>query len=258
VELWDTHCHLTLPPLAADVDGALCRARQAGVSNVVIPAYDVASWADVAALSDRPGVRVAFGVHPWVAGALLSRAAPFGTLRTELESALDLGRAAAVGEIGLDFKVEGADRALQSALLELQLDVADARDLPVLLHCRGAFEELLAALAARRGRVRGVVHAFSRGPDIARRFLDLGLHLAFGGAVTRPSAERARKSAAFAPHDRILLETDAPSIGLDGVPPELAEPRHVREIAASVGRIRNVDFDEIAAVTSENARRLFG
>jgi TatD DNase family protein len=88
--------------------------------------------------------------------------------------------------------------------------------------------------------------------------LDLGLYLAFGGAITRPSAERARKSASFAPPDRILTETDAPSIGLDGVPPEQTEPRHVREIAAALARIRDVDLDEIATVTSDNARRLFG
>jgi TatD DNase family protein len=250
VELWDTHCHLTLPPLAGDVDGALGRAREAGVTGVVVPAYDLGSWADVAALAGRPGVRTAFGLHPWVAGAELSAAG--------LEVALDGGRAVAIGEIGLDFKVEGADRARQIAVLEMQLDVAVARDLPVLLHCRGAFEELHAAVAARRGRVRGVVHAFSRGPDLARRFLDLGLHLAFGGAITRPSAERARKSAAFVPPDRILTETDAPSIGLDGVPPEQTEPRHVREIAAALARIRDVDLDEIATVTSDNARRLFG
>ena len=250
MELWDTHCHLTSPPLSDDVAGALGRARGAGVACVVVPAYDVASWTDVAALSGGPGVLTAFGVHPWAAGCDLSAAA--------LERALFGARAAAIGEIGLDFKIEGADRAQQTALLELQLDVAIARDLPVLLHCRGAFEELLAAVAARRGKVRGVVHAFSRGPDLARSLLDLGLHLAFGGAITRPSAERARRSAAFAPADRILTETDAPSIGLDGVPPERTEPRHVREIAAALARIRGVDLEDLAASTSENARRLFG
>jgi TatD DNase family protein len=250
VELWDTHCHLTLPPLADRVDDALLRAAEAGVAHVVVPAYDIDSWDAVAALAHRRGVRTGFGVHPWVAGCAID--AP------SLEAALDRGRAAAVGEIGLDFKIEGADRARQIAILELQLDVAIARDLPVLLHCRGAFEELHALVAARRGRVRGVMHAFSRGPELALRFLDLGLHLAFGGAITRPSAERARKSAAFAPSDRILLETDAPSIGLDGVPPEATEPRHVREIAAALARIRGADLDEIAEVTTENARRLFG
>jgi TatD DNase family protein len=250
VELWDTHCHLTLAPLAADVEGALRRARAAGVAHVVVPAFDRESWDDVAALAGRTGLHAAIGLHPWVAGAALERAA--------LERAIDRGRGVAVGEIGLDFKIEGADRERQVAALELQLDVAVARDLPVLLHCRGAFEELLAIVGARQGRVRGVLHAFSRGPEIARRFLDLGLCLAFGGAITRPAATRARKSAAFAPADRLLLETDAPSIGLDGVAPAATEPRHVREIAAALAALRGVGLDEIAEVTSANARRLFG
>jgi TatD DNase family protein len=250
VELWDTHCHLTLPPLSGDVDGALGRARAAGVAHVVVPAFDPASFADVAALAGRPGVATAIGLHPWVAGAELCAA--------DLEAGIGAAGAIAVGEIGLDFKIEGADRARQVALLELQLDVAIARGLPVLLHCRGGFEELAAAISARAGRVRGVLHAFSRGPDLARRFLDLGLLLAFGGAITRPGAERARKSAAFAPADRILVETDAPSIGLDGVPPERAEPRHVREVAEALARVRGADLDAIAGITSDNARRLFG
>jgi TatD DNase family protein len=250
VELWDTHCHLTLPPLAADVGAVLSRAREAQVTTVVAPAYDLASWPAVAGLSAEPGVLCAFGLHPWAAQEEVTA--------RELESALSGGRAVAVGEIGLDFQIEGADRARQIALLEMQLDVAVARGLPVLLHCRGAFEELLALLGRRQGRVRGVVHAFSRGPTLAGRFVELGLHVAFGGAITRPSAERARRSAAAVPPDRLLLETDAPSIGLDGVPPEETEPRHVREVARALAALRGLAEEEVAELTSSNARRLFG
>jgi TatD DNase family protein len=247
VELWDTHCHLTFPPLAAARDAVLSRARAAGVTAVVVPSYDVASWVDVAALRGARDVRIAFGVHPWAAGDALPEA--------RLEEAL--AGAAAVGEIGLDFGIDGADRARQVALLEAQLDAAIARDLPVLLHCRGAFEELLEILRRRQGRVRGVIHAFSRGPALAMRFVDLGLHVAFGGAITRTAARRARESAAAVPPERLLLETDAPSIGLDGVLPEATEPRHVRDIARALAAIREIDEEEIAMITTENARRLF-
>jgi len=249
VGLWDTHCHLTFSPLRDALDDVLARAHAAGVTSIVVPAYDLASFGAVASLSSRPNVRTAFGVHPWASCGETSAA--------QLEAALDFGRAAAVGEIGLDFKIDGADRARQCALLEMQLDVAVARNLPVLLHCRGAFEELFEILKNRRGRVRGVVHAFTRGPELAMRFVGLGMHIAFGGAVTRPSAERARKSAAAVPADRLLLETDAPSIGLHGVLPEATEPRHVREVARALAIIRCVDEAEIEEITSSNARFLF-
>jgi TatD DNase family protein len=250
MELWDTHCHLTFPPLAEARADVLARAAAAEVRGIVVPAYDVASWGAVAALRGTPGVRLALGVHPW--------AARDGILAARLDAALADTGAAAVGEVGLDFKIEGADRARQIALLEAQLDVAEARGLPVLLHCRGAFEELLEILRRRQGRVRGVVHAFSRGPALAARFVDLGLHVAFGGAITRPSAERAKRSAAAVPPERLLLETDAPSIGLDGVPPEATEPRHVRDVARALAFARGIDEAEVARITTANAGRLFG
>ncbi len=248
MELVDTHCHLFLPPLAARLEPALARARERGVTRVVVPAYDLASWASVQSLAGRPGLHAALGLHPWVAAEPLELAA--------LEAALRRAGAVAVGEIGLDLAIEGADRVRQLELLDAQLGVARALGLPVILHCRAAFEELIALLAPH-APVRGVVHAFSKGPELARRLLDLGLHLAFGGAVTRPRAERARRSATLTPQGRLLLETDAPSIGLEGVPPEQVEPEHVRDVAEALATLRGEPLEELAAATTANARALF-
>jgi TatD DNase family protein len=249
--LIDTHCHLTMEPLWSDLDGVLARAAERGVTDVVVPAFDLASWPRVASLAGHKGVHVAFGLHPWACDEELDRAA--------LDRVLDDHGAVAVGEIGLDFAIDGADRERQLEILRAQLDVAVSWDLPVLLHCRGAFEELLALLAEYRPvGLRGVLHAFSRGPELALRFAGAGLAVAFGGAITRPRAERARRAAAALPLDRILLETDAPSIGLEGVPPERAEPGHVRDVVEVLAGLRCVPIDEVAERTTENARRLLG
>jgi TatD DNase family protein len=103
-----------------------------------------------------------------------------------------------------------------------------------------------------------MVHAFSRGPDLARRFLDLGLMLSFGGAITRPRAERARRSAREVPLESILLETDAPSIGMEGLRPEEVEPCHTRSVAPVLAELRGMKLEEVARATTANARRLFG
>jgi TatD DNase family protein len=163
----------------------------------------------------------------------------------------------AVGEIGLDFAIPDADRRRQIDVFTEQLDLARRLDLPVILHCRRAFDAM-EALLRERGPVRGVLHAFSRGPELARRLVDgLDLHLAFGGAVTRPGARRPRESAAAVPASRLLLETDAPSIGLEGVPPEQTEPRHVAQVAEAVAELRGESLEQVAEQTTENARRLF-
>jgi TatD DNase family protein len=249
VRLIDTHCHLASPPLADDLAGVMRRARERGVDTVIAPAYDLGSWARLAGLRGTPGALPAFGLHPWVAAEALEI--------DRLRSALVRHGAVAAGEIGLDFRIEGCDRGRQEEILRAQLGLALELDLPVLLHCRGAFEELATILGDLGGRVRGVLHAFSRGPELARRFLDLGLHLGFGGALTRPNARKARRSAEMAPLDRIVLETDAPSIGLEGVDPVDTEPHHVRDIAQALAEIRGLPADEIAAATTANAVRLF-
>lgn len=158
--------------------------------------------------------------------------------------------------------MEDADLPLQVRVLSAQLRLAIDLRLPVLLHCRGAFEELIKVLrdygfGAGPDGPRGVVHAFARGPELAGRFLELGLHLAFGGAVTRPGS-RARRSAVTTPLARIVLETDAPAIGLHDVEPAQVEPRHVREVAAALADLRGEPPERIAEVTTANARALFG
>jgi TatD DNase family protein len=194
------------------------------------------------------GIHPALGLHPWVASEPLDSA--------ELAQRLRNSGAVAVGEIGLDSKVE-VSISRQLNVFNQQLDVAAALGHPVILHCRGAFDELISALEARPG-LSGVIHAFSRGPELARRFLDLGLYIGIGGAITRPSASRARRAAKMIPEDRLLLETDAPSIGLDGVAPEETEPAHIRNIASALAKIRAQPVDDIEAATTKNAERLFG
>ena len=254
--LIDTHCHLNMPPLSDDTDGVLARAAARGVTRVIVPAYDEAAWSEVAALASRPNVYSAFGLHPWVAHEV-PPGGPLAEFEKRLATQLTTGSAVAVGEIGLDTKIEECGLTEQLPVLEAQLAVAVDLDLPVILHCRGAFEELLTAVNKHGGKLRGVLHAFSRGPELAERFIAAGLHIAFGGAVTRDRAKRVRNAAARLPLDKIVLETDAPSIGLDGVLPEDTEPGHVRDLAQAVADIRNESFETISEVTTANARRLF-
>ena len=147
---------------------------------------------------------------------------------------------------------------MQIAALTTQLDLARDIDLPVILHCRGAFEDLASLLARYTPPLRGVLHAFSRGPELAARFAALGLHLGLGGAVTRPHAERVRRAAVGVPLDRIVLETDAPSIGLHELEAARTEPRHVRDVALALADLRGEDLTTVASVTTASASALFG
>lgn len=248
----DTHCHLFMEPLAFDAAGVLRRAAESGVDRIVVPSFDMASWSEVKELSRQPGVYPAMGLHPWNAEGGLD----IHRLRTVLSGLEPV----AIGEIGLDFKIPNVTRRMQVQVFRSQLDLALEMDLPVILHCRGAFDEMAAILEedAYRGRLRGVLHAYTRGPETADRFLALGFYMAFGGGVTRPRARRARASASVVPLDRILLETDAPSIGMEGLEPGQVEPAHVVRVAEAIAVLRGMDPLEIESLTTASAERLFG
>jgi TatD DNase family protein len=247
--LVETHCHLDAEPMVASVPAVLERAHRADVGQIIVPAYDTPSWEQVAVLAARyEEVYPALGLHPWVAAEDLDL--------VRLREALIACRAVAVGEIGLDYKIDEPEPARQREILTVQIGLARELDLPVILHCRGAFEDMFEILADGGSGLRGVLHAFSKGPELARRGLDLGFHLGFGGAVTRPRA-RARRTAEVVPLERVVLETDAPSIGLEGIAASEVEPRHVRDVAEALAQIRGLPLADIAAQTTRNARALF-
>ena len=270
-----------MDPLCGDVAAVLARAAVRDVTQVIVPAYDPPSWLAMAQFVALPNVHAAVGLHPWVADAaiggvrndppggtsdvtidtVMDNAARCSALRHALGGVLASGLAVAVGEIGLDHKLDYAagqpTPEQQLPILRTQLELAVDLDKPVILHCRGAFEELLNEIRRFDGRLRGVLHAYSRGVDPASDFLRAGLHIGLGGAITRDRARRAQKAAAILPLDNIVLETDAPSIGLDGVLPEETEPQHVRDVAEALARLRGETIETIAEVTTGNARELF-
>lgn len=244
----DAHCHLQDPRLAGDLEGVFARARAAGVGAFLCCGTRPADWPAVLELArTRPGVVPLAGLHPWYA------LEPGPGWEEALEAAFDAG--AAAGECGLDFSEGRPAREVQEAALAAQLRRAAARNLPVALHCVKAPERLAAVIRETGlGPAGGYVHAFSGAPEVARMFLDLGLHLSFGGAVTRPGAKRAAASLACVPGDRYLLETDAPDLAPEGVEGP-CEPAHLALVAAAASRIRGEDAGARAA---ENARNLFG
>lgn len=201
-------------------------------------------------LRDRvPGLSIALGLHPWNADE-------------DVEVALDLierHQPAVVGEIGLDLWGETPIHPLarQLYVLEAHLHLAKKLNLAVTLHSRKAIEPLLGALRNHPG-VRGALHAWSGSYEQLRPFLDLGMYLGIGGAVTRSRAKRLQRVAAAAPLDRILLETDAPAIGMDIAEPPHVRPAHVTRVAEAVAQLRAMDVAEVEARTDANAARLFG
>jgi TatD DNase family protein len=249
--IWfDTHCHLDMGALAGRAAQVVAAARGEGVEHVLAVAYDRASLSVVPGLGALPGVVFALGQHPWVAHEELTR--------DGLAALIASSGAVAVGEIGLDFRFDKAPpRERQIAQLTWQLELAVDLGLPVCLHVRGAFDDLLALLARFRPRLRGVVHAFSRASALAERFVAMGMHIAFGGTITQERAHAAHAAARVVPLDRLLVETDAPAIAVGTCPAAEVEPRHAAAVGRALAELRGLASEEVARITTDNARRLF-
>jgi TatD DNase family protein len=249
--LIDSHNHFDDASFDPDRDSAYRRARAAGVETQVLAAVSARLWPKLKAVAaDYPGLYPCYGLHP----AFLAEHRPEHL--DALADWLARERPVAVGECGLDYYLPDLDPDLQAEYFAGQLRLARRHDLPVVIHARHAVDHVI-KLVRRFPGVRGVVHSFSGSEDQARRLLDLGMLLSFGGPLTYPKATRLRGLLKILPLDGFMLETDAPDQPLSAHPGQRNEPAYLAEVLACVAELRGADPVEIAAATTANARRLF-
>ena len=249
--LIDSHTHFDDASFDADRDAAYQRARAAGVETQVLAAVSARLWPKLkAVVAHYPGLYPCYGLHP----AWLAEHRPEHL--DDLANWLTRERPVAIGECGLDGYLPELDPDLQAEYFVEQLRLARRHDLPVVIHARHAVDQVIKQVRRFAG-VRGMVHSFSGSVDQARRLLDLGLLLSFGGPLTYPKATRLRGLIKILPLDGFLLETDAPDQPLSTHPGQRNEPACLAEVLACVAELRHADPAEIAAATTENARRLF-
>ena len=253
LEFVDTHCHLAEPPLAAAIPDALGRARAAGVAQVVTIGTTLAdSRASIAAARAYAGVRAAVGIHPHEVNGTSE-----AELR-ELEALAGEPEVGAIGEVGLDFYRKLSPPERQREVFRACVQIAYRCSLPLAIHCRNAYEELLAILREEARAVRGVIHCASGPPEFISGALSLGLHISFAGNVTFPNAQALRALVPLVPDDRLLLETDAPFLAPQPVRGRPNEPAYLAHTAQAVAQLRGVSVDELGCRTTANARALFG
>ncbi len=244
----DTHCHLDAAEFHADAPAVRARARQAGVGRLVIPGVAVGNFQAVRELAHQNGDAYALGIHPLYVAQSVD--GDLATLAAELTLRLDDPRLVAVGEIGLDFFVPALQlsplREKQEMFYRAQLLLARRHDLPVILHVRRSADRLLKHLRelAPPGGWHGIAHAFNGSAQQAQAFIDLGLKLGFGGAMSFEAARQIRQLATELPLQALVLETDSPDI-----PPQwLYQSAEARAAGAPQGRNEPAELPRIAQV----------
>jgi len=269
--LTDTHCHLNIDKFDADRVEVIRRAESAGLVRILIPGLTVASSQAAAKLAaTHPMLYAAVGVHPNDAETWDGQ-----TISALVQLAATNFKVIAIGEIGLDYYWNTSPREIQIAILKEQLGIASELNLPVVLHIRekgdldhgACAEDLINILENWMHGLKlrnqylverpGVLHSYSGSLEIAQQAINLGFYIGVTGPITYKNAENRRQVIAALPLERLLIETDSPFLAPVPHRGDRNEPAFVTHIADKIAAVKSITPQEIAAVTTANAARLF-
>lgn len=253
--LIDTHCHLDTEYFPEGADETLARARSAGVTGFVCIGVGSINQARSAVeiARRRSDVWATLGVHPHDAASCDA------AFEAELLALAAEPRVVAIGEVGLDFHYDHSPRDRQAEIFRRFIQLARELKKPLVIHTRSAPTETLRILSEENARdVGGIIHCFSEDKAFAARALELGFYLSFSGIVTFKRSLAIQEVAAWAPSERILVETDSPYLAPVPLRGKRCEPAFVLHTARCVAELRGVGLEEVAQQTSQNAARLLG
>jgi TatD DNase family protein len=257
--LIDTHAHLDYTDFEPDRAEVIARAAEAGVTEIISIGTRIDSSTRAVELAENfPNIRATVGIHPCEADS-----APDDAVE-RLRRLAQSRRVVAIGEIGLDYHHPPEDpaalpahRARQVELFRQQLGLAVELGLNAVIHQRDSWDDTLAILREYTGRVRGVFHCFGGTPEQAREVIALGHLVSFTGIVTFKNARQVQETARALEPDAFMVETDCPYLAPAPDRGKRCEPAHTRRVAEQIARLRGEPLGEIAARTTETARRFF-
>jgi TatD DNase family protein len=248
--LIDTHCHLEMSRFEADLDEVIARAREAGVQAMVTIGSTLETSAQAIALAEKyEFIYCTVGIHPHDAKDLTPEALK------QLQEWTSHEKVVAIGETGLDYHYDHSPRKTQQKVFKDHLALAVEKNLPAVVHSREATEDTLRILR-ESGIKKGVMHCFSGDIEMAEAAMGMGLYISIAGPVTFKKAGNLKKVATTVPDEYLLVETDAPYLAPVPMRGKRNEPAYVVHIAAEIARLRDVTLEDVARITTLNAKRL--
>jgi TatD DNase family protein len=253
--LIDSHAHIHGKEYSGEVEAVIERAHAAGVEKIITVggAGDMSSNTDALALADSfRSVYATVGMHPHDAKDVGAQ---------ELQALRELtahSKVVAVGETGLDYYYDHSPRDVQRRVFSQFIDMARETSLPIVVHERDAAQEAAELLRAEgAGKLSGVIHCFTGNYEAACAYLDLGFYLSLTGIITFKNAEPLRDVVRKIPLERMLVETDSPYLTPVPHRGKRNEPAYVRFVAETISKIKKIDLQEVARITTDNVTKLF-
>ena len=245
----DTHCHID-SSVSGDV--YIKNAYSANVKGLIFSFCNQDCYqAGIEFLDKYPDVFVSLGFHPEDADNITDK-----DLQCLDEVLVSSSRIVAIGEIGLDYYWRKDNKEKQRDLFQKQLDLAVKHQIPVVIHCRDAIQELYDILSQYKGKVKGVIHCFSGSYEMARAFIELGFVLGIGGVLTFKNSKLYQVVEKL-PLSSIVLETDSPYLTPEPHRGEMNESKYIPLVAEKIAQIKGISLSEVEKITTDNAKRVF-
>ncbi|HSB03912.1 MAG TPA: TatD family hydrolase [Thermodesulfobacteriota bacterium] len=251
--LIDSHAHLEMPEFKKDLESVIQRAKESGVEYIFTVGTEKKDWKRALEIANsHPSIYAILGVHPHNAKEIDEESYRI------LKGLCQDEKVKAYGEIGLDFFRNLSPRDIQLKRFREQIGLARELGLPIVVHDREAHQETLDILKSEKAEeCGGIIHCFSGDGEMAKVCIDMGFYISIPGSITFKNAVGFREVVRKIPLESLLVETDAPFLTPEPFRGKRNEPGYVRYTAQKVAEIKKVPFEKVAAITTENALRVY-
>ncbi|AZB44706.1 TatD family deoxyribonuclease [Bacillus sp. FJAT-42376] len=252
--LFDTHAHLNAVQYEEDLEEVIDRAKEEGVEKIVVVGFDTETITRAMELTEKyEFIYAAVGWHPVDAIDMKDEDLLW------IKELAAHPKVVAIGEMGLDYHWDKSPKDIQKEVFRKQIALAKEVKLPIIIHNRDATADVMEILKEEGAdEVGGIMHCFTGSPETAKECIDMNFYISLGGPVTFKNAKKPKETAADIPLDRLLIETDCPYLTPHPYRGKRNEPGYVKYVAEQIAELRGMTYEEIARITTENAKKCFG
>ena len=252
--LFDTHVHLNAEQYEDDLQEVINRALEKGVQNMVVVGFDEPTIKKAIQIAETYDfIYASVGWHPVDAIDMTDEHLAW------IEELAQHPKVVALGEMGLDYHWDKSPKEVQKDVFRRQIRLARKVKLPIIIHNRDATEDVVTILKEEHvEEVGGIMHCFTGSIEVAKQCMDMNMYISFGGPVTFKNAKKPKEVATELPLDKLLIETDCPYLTPHPFRGKRNEPGYVSYVAEQIAELKGITYEELAAITTANAKKLFG
>ncbi|MFP3669309.1 MULTISPECIES: TatD family hydrolase [Priestia] len=252
--LFDTHVHLNAEQYEDDLQEVINRALEKGVQNMVVVGFDEPTIKKAIQIAETYDfIYASVGWHPVDAIDMTDEHLAW------IEELAQHPKVVALGEMGLDYHWDKSPKEVQKDVFRRQIRLARKVKLPIIIHNRDATEDVVTILKEEHvEEVGGIMHCFTGSIEVAKQCMDMNMYISFGGPVTFKNAKKPKEVAAELPLDKLLIETDCPYLTPHPFRGKRNEPGYVSYVAEQIAELKGITYEELADITTANAKKLFG